>query len=248
MALLDPFAGQFREGDVIYGAGEARQRYMESLPANVRLLCEAHGCWLICDDYNNKTFNRSEFDGGTHVQTRADINTNLTMNYNDPLIPSYHRARLNAYYSRLSQSSRSPNKVVQMELAKVVAKGNHDHAELAFRRACKFGLEYFLMERRVQVHFVLDLPANYNAGDVQVDQDVVDKTRYHGLVPVTTSELRCCYRNKDRWIPTGRLKFYRNLVEVEPPWVSNQAVWAQYGIARHVKHRPVLNMIARWFI
>jgi len=77
---------------------------------------------------------------------------------------------------------------------------------------------------------------------------MVSKAWHDNRVPTTTSELRCCYRNRDRWIPTGRLRFYQNLVEVEPPSVANRAVWARYDSALYNKHYPVLCTTARWFI
>jgi hypothetical protein len=250
MALGDTFAQQFQVGDVVYGASQARAPYINSLPPLLKTACENGGMWLICDNFNNRTFNRAAVvgAGGLYPTSKTNIQTNLALNDADANINVQQQAQLRAYYDALSASSRRPTKAVKLKLAEVQAKGNQDHADLAFRRACKFGLEYFLMVLQVKVHFALDMPAFYGVGPYQNSQDVVDKTQHAGHVPITTSELRCCYRNKDEWMPTGRLKFYKNLQEVDPPWVSDFVVWAQYGIDRYKKHHPILTTISRCFI
>lgn len=250
MAVGDTFAQQFQVGDVVYGASQARGPYMNSLPPLLKQACEGGGMWLICDNFNNRTFNRPLIvgGGGQNPSTKAGILNNLALNDADPVINPARHGQLSAYYGALSASSRSPTKAAKMKLAEVQAKGNQDHADLAFRRACKFGLQYFIMRQRATVHFALDLPAFYGQGLFQSSQDVVDKAQFAGHVPITTSELRCCYRNREEWMPTGRLKFYQNLVEVDPPWVSQQGVWAQYEAYRYKKHHPILSTVARVFM
>jgi hypothetical protein len=165
------------------------------------------------------------------------------------MIDPLQQESLRAFYASLSASSRSPLAAVQTGLPQAMRKGNYDEADFAIRRACKFGLEYFLMEKKVRVHFVIDPPTWAHQMDpLRYDRDVVEREWRDNRVPITTSELRCCYRNKERWIPTGRLKFYKDLHEVEPPWVSNPAIWGQYAVARHIKRHPVLSTVSRWFI
>lgn len=100
------------------------------------------------------------------------------------------------------------------------------------------------MVRHRTVHFALDTP--FNMGTSMNMDDVVAKKRLNGgavapaddpnaQVPVTFSELRCCYRYRAQWMPTGRLKFYLNLNEVAAPWVSNAALWQTDSDARAVK-------------
>jgi len=250
MAVGDAFGTQFNPGDVVYGASQARGPYMNSLPALVKTNCEAAGMWLICDNFNNRTFNRPGTVGpnGQNPSSKANIQNNLTENDNDPNINANQHQALQDYYDALSQSSRRPTKAVRMKLAEAQAKGNQDQVDLAFRRACKFGLEYFITTLQVTVHFALDLPAWYGQGAYQNDHDLVGKTQFNGHVPITTSEIRCCFRNRNAWIPTGRLKFYKNLAEVDPPWVTNPAPWQAYDAERYRKNHPILSTVARWFI
>jgi len=142
-----------------------------------------------------------------------------------------------AYYDALSTSRRNPEKAFR-DAPKKRGTNNDTVTMFAIRRACKFGLEYNIMVRHSTVHFALDVPY---VGVNMDDQQIVDKQKFAGAnpsnapaaaVPITFSELRCCYRNRATWMPTGRLKFYSNLNEVPAPWVSNAAVWAQYDVYR----------------
>jgi hypothetical protein len=97
-------------------------------------------------------------------------------------------------------------------------------------------LQLVIELKKGTVHFVLDAPAYMGLAGNRIDSlDVVTKGQHAGHVPITTSELRCCYRNREKWIPSGGLKFYFNLIEVVPPWVAEPAVWAIYEAHRIAK-------------
>ena len=137
------------------------------------------------------------------------------------------------YYDALRGTRYAPLKAVKTKITTVLAKGNQNTEDLVFRRACKFGLQFVIEQKKGTVHFVLDVPVAFGVpGNRIVSLDVVKKGQHAGHVPITTSELRCCYRNRNAWIPTGRLKFYFNLNEVNPPWVEESNDWAIYEAHR----------------
>ena len=239
MAVGQTFNQQFKSGDVVYGISQARGPYISSLPANVANHLRAVGQYVICDELNNRTFgfnNPMDFGVGQSPSTKANIQSNLnhhqTVAYLDPL----QKAALEEYYEALSGSKHAPLEAVKMKIAQVTAKGNQNHEDLVFRRACKFGLQFVIELKKGTVHFVLDAPAYMGLAGNRIDSlDVVTKGQHAGHVPITTSELRCCYRNREIWIPSGGLKFYFNLIEVVPPWVAEPAVWAIYEAHRIAK-------------
>jgi hypothetical protein len=108
---------------------------------------------------------------------------------------------------------------------------------LAIRRACKFGIEDAVTRRRCRVHYVLDTITM---------QDVIDKKTfdlYSGGkgVPITTSELRFLFRNWNKYRGTGKIIFYRNFNECDPPWTSEALPgWAAYALHLLDKNKPAL--------
>ena len=142
------------------------------------------------------------------------------------------------YYNALKGSKYAPLKAVKLSVAQAAEKGNSNLQDLLFRRACKFGMDYVIRQQKGTVHFVLDIPEGPNgqlSGNIIDSLDVVEKKHHSGHVPITTSELRCCFRNRGDWIPSGRLKFYFNLLEVNPPWVDHPDNWEQYTARRMQK-------------
>ncbi len=236
MAVGQPFNQQFKAGDVVYGISQARAPYVSSLPANVATHLRGIGQFVICDEYNNRTFgfnNPMDFGVGQSPGTRAGISSNLAHHKTVAYLQPLQKAALKEYYDALKGSKHAPLDAVKMRIAKVQAKGNQNHEDLVFRRACKFGLQYVIELKKGTVHFVLDAPAYMGLPGNRINSlDVATKTQHAGHVPITTSELRCCYRNRATWIPSGRLKFYFNLLEVDPPWVQDPAEWAIYEAHR----------------
>jgi hypothetical protein len=259
---MPTFAENFTIGDVVYGLSQARAPYMNSLGGPLRTYCEDTGAFLICDSFNNRSFlgvnNQTYATNGpvntiTNPMTGPDLDFNWDYYENDrgtTALDPQVKASVKAYFDALNTSERNPYDALQTPQKKWSKNGDAIPTMLAIRRACKFGLEYTIMQRHQTVHFVLDVP--YNAGTSMDMTDVVAKAKYMGVaanpagsVPITFSELRCCYRNRNTWIPTGRLKFYLNLNEVQPPWDSNPALWQQYEIARSKKGHPVRNWLAK---
>lgn len=239
MAVGQAFNIQFRPSDVIYGLSQARSPYVTSLPPNMAHHLRSVGQYLICDEFNNRTFGHVpvlDFGVGQQPSTKAAIKTNLLNHENAAYLTPLQKAALEEYYEALRDSKYAPLDAVKVKIAQVQAKGNASVEDFVFRRACKFGLKFVIEQRKGTVHFVLDVPAYFNVPGNRIDSlDAVTKTQHAGHVPITTSELRCCYRNRDAWCPPGGvslLKFYFNLIEVNPPWVDEPAIWAIYEAHR----------------
>lgn len=236
MAVGQAFNHQFKAGDVVYGISQARAPYINSLQAGVANHLRANGQYLICDEYNNRTFgfnNPMDFGVGQSPGTKAGIKSNLAHHDTAAYLSPLQKTILSEYYEALRDTKYSPLEAVKLKTSVILAKGNANAEDLVFRRACKFGLQYIIEQQKKTVHFVLDAPAYMGLAGNRIDNlDVVTKGQHAGHVPITTSELRCCYRNRNVWIPSGRLKFYFNLVEVNPPWVDDPAIWAIYEAHR----------------
>jgi hypothetical protein len=232
MAVGQPFHQQFKAGDVIYGVHRAP--YVNSLPEGVAHYLRSVGQFLYCDEYNDRTFNQvAGLDGAASPpESKSNIQANLVTHEQAAYLSPLQQAALQEYYDALKGTRYAPLDAVKMKIKEVTAKGNYGTADQVFRRACKFGLQ-FVIQKGGTVHFVLDLPPSAGAPGNRIDStDVVTKGQHKGHVPITTSELRCCYRNRANWLPSGRLKFYCNLVQVNPPWVDEPAVWAVYEAHR----------------
>lgn len=236
MTVGQTFSQQFKSGDVVYGISQARAAYINSLPAGVVDHLRAVGQFVLCDEYNNRSFgfvNPHEFGIGSGPSSKQAINANVARHQTSALLNPLQKAVVKEYYDALHGSKYAPLDSVKMKIAEVHAKGNQNHEDLVFRRACKFGIKQVIEVNKGSVHFVLDVPAFMGVpGNRLNDQDIVSKTQHGGHVPITTSELRACYRNREVWVGSGRLKFYFNLIEVNPPWVDNPAVWAVYEAHR----------------
>ena len=253
---MPTFAQNFEIGDVVYGISQSRAPYIASLPGDTASYCRDAGAFLICDEFNNRTFlglpDKELGVTSDHTAYPSTIKNPESMNDVRYNLDFYQQGRglavlseeqkiaVRAYYDALSTSRRSPEASLQDAQRKRM-KNNDSITMFAIRRACKFGLEHNIMVRKQTVHFALDIP--HAPGTNMDDQQIVDKQRFSGpnpapatdpaaAVPITFSELRCCYRNRAAWIPTGRLKFYSNLHEVPPPWVTSPLIWQQYETSR----------------
>lgn len=240
MAVGQPFNQQFKAGDVVYGISQARAPYVNSLPAGTANHLRSVGQYLICDEYNNRTFgynNPNDYGVSQSPGSKAGIKANLNTHDNAAYLSQLQKDALKEYYDALKGTKYAPLDAVKTKITKVLAKGNQNHEDLVFRRACKFGLKHVIELKQHTVHFVLDAPVYMALPGNRIDSlDVATKQQHGGHVPITTSELRSCYRNRAAWIPTGRLKFYFNLLEVDPPWVTDVAEWAVYEAHRIQKH------------
>ncbi|PHV13164.1 hypothetical protein [Chitinimonas sp. BJB300] len=236
MAIGQSFSQQFKAGDVIYGISQARSPYVNSLPPPVAHHLRAVGQFLICDEFNNRTFGRvptNDFGIGQSPDSKRSIKTNLAHHQQVDYLNPLQKAALQEYYDALKGTRYAPLETVKTKINKLMEKGNQNTEDLIFRRACKFGLQFVIQQRQRTVHFVLDVPEYFSVPGNRIDSlGIVTKVKHAGHVPITTSELRCCYRNRKAWIPAGRLKFYFKLIEVNPPWVDDAAMWAIYEAHR----------------
>lgn len=236
MPVGQPFHQQFKAKDVIYGISQARAPYVNSLPLGVAHHLRSVGQFLICDELNNRTFGQvpmQDFGVGQSPSTKTRIKANLAHHQQANYLSPLQKVALKEYYDALKSTKYAPLEAVKTKIAMATAKGNQNIEDLVFRRACKFGLQFVIEQQKGSVHFVLDVPAAFAVPGNRIDSlDVVTKGQHAGHVPITTSELRCCYRNRAAWIASGRLKFYFNLLEVNPPWVEEPAVWAIYETHR----------------
>jgi hypothetical protein len=264
---MPSFASNFQQGDVIYGVSYARDPYVASLPPDTKADCEAVGAFLLCDNFNNRSFlGSSDKPFGCNKDIKGkdtiknpkdarDLDFNWDFYENDLgaiALTDPVKKEVRAYFDALKSSDRSPYKALKEPEKKWGKNGDKLKTTIAIRRACKFGLAYVIMEKKRTVHFVLDVP-NHIGTMINMDH-VAEKARYHddsksdinSAVPITFSELRCCYRNRAAWIPTGRLKFYLDLKEVDPPWETDVTPWVAYEQARFKKHHPFKAFLAKY--
>jgi hypothetical protein len=194
------------------------------------------GQYVICDEFNNRTFgftNPWDFGVGQSPNSKANIRSNLAHHRQAGYLNPLQKAGVEEYYDALKSTKYAPLKAVKMKITDVLAKGNQNMEDIVFRRACKAGLQYVIELKKGTVHFALDVPVAFGVPGNRIDSmDVVQKGQHAGHVPITTSELRCCYRNRANWIPSGRLKFYFGQIEVNPPWEDEPEIWAVYEAHR----------------
>jgi hypothetical protein len=108
---------------------------------------------------------------------------------------------------------------------------SYNRLYLAIRRACKYGLFYITTQfKHANIHFALD---EIDIGEV-VKKGVRDKlgdSEVSGgvrAVPITTSELRCCYRHWHKL--RTRVFFYdQNGEDATAPWDADKGLWNDYG-------------------
>lgn len=173
MALGQPFRQQFRAGDVIYGISRARAPYVNSLPPAVAHQLRSVGQFLMCDEFNNRTFGQVpylDFGVGHYPDSKSRIKSNLahhkeTAAYLTPI----QKAALQEYYDALKGTKYAPLKAVETEIAIAQTKGNQNLGDLVFRRACKFGLQFVIDQRKHTVHFALDVPAHLAVPGNRID-------------------------------------------------------------------------------
>jgi hypothetical protein len=227
------FRDQLKPGDVIYGITRDRWDYVNSLPKDLELRLSSNGQFIYVNGYNDNTFGTPR-----SPQTEEDIKFNVEHHEKRSDLSLPQKNALRSYYGSLRSHKHAPLEAVKMSGAQMQAKGNLSFAELVWRRASKFGLEYLITRTECSVHFILDNRQQSTRTYMgRIDSSfVVEKRKHWGSVPITTSELRCCYRNRLRW--NGRVKFYFLQREVVAPWIARPEVWLEYERHRVEKGRP----------
>ncbi|TAE24119.1 MAG: hypothetical protein EAZ91_20895 [Cytophagales bacterium] len=238
-------------GDVIYGISQPRERYVDTLPQGIlgrtgRELMD-EGNFLICDHYNNRTFNAPTVMGhfrGPNAQAGENAmdfwHTNSPIRNNQPQVQAVKQ-----YYDLLAGHKYNPHtamNTVMNEKKRLNNNGQSDY--LAFRRACKFGLDYFILQMNRRVHFILDVDNNGTCIDYE---PIVFKQLYvnvnngnQRILPITYSELRKCYKN--RLLYGNKLFFYLNAVRVQAPWDQEPDLWAMIDVAKNIQQNAQINM------
>ncbi len=241
----------FLAGDVIYGISRPRGRYTRTLEQGITgksaqtLIDE--GNFTICDHYNNRTFNAptvmSKFNGPNVMPGNQAVDEYL--NGIAPYRPGQVQS-LTPYYDRLSMHKYNPHDALNLVMNEKQRRNNGgDNNYLAFRRACKFGLDYFILQMGRRVHFILDVDDHgtcINFEQIVFKELFVNQGNNNkATLPITYSELRKCYKN--RVIYGNKLFFYLNCVRVAAPWDQNPELWAWIDRAKELKANPPIDLI-----
>lgn len=106
MAIGDPFDVQFNRGDVLYGISQARAPYINSLPGNLVTELRADGDYVICDEFNNRTFNKTNNDYGLleGPSSKKNIRANVRHHRETEYLTPRQKATLKQYYDALKGS------------------------------------------------------------------------------------------------------------------------------------------------
>ncbi len=239
----------FTAGDVIYGISQPRGRYTRTLLAGVvgrdaqTLIDE--GNFTICDHYNNRTFNAPTVMYN-FVGPNAQAGENAMNFYlqNGPLNPNQRQA-VSQYYNMLGGHKYNPHTAMNTVMNNKQQLHNAGQNEyLAFRRACKFGLDYFIIQLNRRVHFILDVDQIGTCIDFEkiVFKEVYTNVANNNqqVLPITYSELRKCYKN--RLIYGNNLYFYLDGVRVAAPWDDDPDLWGMIDTAKHLQQNAPVDL------
>ena len=118
---------------------------------------------------------------------------------------------------------------------------------LAIRRACKYGIDYFLLQSprdfvgsnkaklngAPRLHYVLDEITSASVATSEEFKLSIFKDDRKGK-PITTSELRYLFRtwHANKKLHGTRILFYRDQKIVDPLWVTDPAPWIPYARKR----------------
>lgn len=115
--------------------------------------------------------------------------------------------------------------------------------DLAIRRSCKFGIDYFVIAKGAQLHYILD---GMSVPDIVSKKMYTNEVTKKDKIPICTSEVRYIFRTWNQLKDTGRLHFYKDFQQCLAPWESSTYMntwegWADYAIDRVEKHLPKSN-------
>ena len=198
--LLD----EFQDGDVLYGFNHAREKYQKQL--------EDKGYKYITADSYHTGSNDLPTTGVNLGGKQSEIKVHDAQQgkYVHALHHHPHYKPAEAFFcNEAAILSKEPN----------VSGMDSPNYWLAIRRACKFGIEHFVMKLGKTVHFLLD--------DLDMETVVNKKahTKHSNGREITGSELRFIYRNRDALMPTGLVKFYRSGIQLaHAPWDEKETV------------------------
>lgn len=244
-------------GDIVYGRGEVRQVYFDTLPLTAaQREAIRRGLWVRLDDYNNNygVAGRAFGDRGDQV-TEATVNAfvdarGAAFEGGTPPADPGHARRLDqkiAYFDaiRRSASRFAPASVFELGRRDLVKEGTaypkgpirrflnpsrveeanrRNRANKAIRRVCKLGIA--MVATDVRFHGAKILFALDGLDMASVVEKATREAYGRVAMPVTSSELRFCFRNWDAL--QGTVLFYVNGERVSAPWDDD---WTLANIA-----------------
>ena len=190
----------FKPGDLLYGVENDRATYY----AMVTLL---GGYFITADRYNKLAVEPHLDHDGDFEEDSAGAASRLAEATATHGLTARDLQRVASYSTFLLHHPRySP----------VLDGGKGFEDEKKIRRACKAAIDYITSRQGRRLHFLLD----------SLDMNrIINKTD----TSMTGSELRYIYR---RWSRSAdvqkRVWFYRNSVQVDPPWVTHRSAWDAY--------------------
>ena len=262
------FKDNLLENDLIYGMGETIHLYIYNYyytwPSRMRTAKslrpdqwdQAHAKYgkNVINKYNEnmstKMFSVAEVDEVTGVSvdlSKKDTKADPAKIFQD-------------YFAALEKNVALGPGSLQGDLDRIksgLLKGRSDAAslstsrelgavmnELAIRRSCKFGIQYFTETRNVRVHYLLDkMDPSTIVTKKTLHKVVRGKNRAivaeFDKVPICTSELRFIFRNWQRIKSGGKMLFYLSFNTCLAPWENTAKAWKdQWGLwAEYAKQR-----------
>lgn len=192
---MPSFSANFAPGDVIYGLNAAREPYLASLPTHIADQCRDAGNWLYCDEFDNRTFLSLAHNDKKKLKKNpmnaADVSHNIKAHFptfgkgvwqdadGEQTLTGSQRKALKAFYDGMAKTGYSVKATTKAYDAGELAHKQVMLPMILIRRACKFGVEYAIMNRAVTVWFHrapqihaqhLRLAVNHSlAGDIDID-------------------------------------------------------------------------------
>jgi len=216
MPFFVPFKEKFERGDIIYGTGVARRRFVEQ---NQCIFPQSLSSWsftpegevMVIDHYAGGMHNISPDGKGLLQDSTGKYQRPLPKDQNDftRAILSHPKYKTIWYGSDAEMQRQSDNM-------------------LFWGRKCKAGLNWISNSIGTRtIHFLLD--------DIDI-VGVVKKRTYSdcnlGLTnfnPITGRELRWIYRNRHDPQVIKCIQFWLNCRPVSPPWIgAGTALWREY--------------------
>jgi hypothetical protein len=258
--LGGPYEGHFIDGInanwMLYGTDSAQKAYlvmMDTIREIVASLMDAsfnglpspYQAYPASDHYEtlgtglNKT-HYQEVSNYWIVFKQNSVSFNLSGDDNHPIVMSESIGKKEArdFFNRFNASDHSMDRLSPAKLTKGIDKAelgktydtndnniSKNLKQYAVRRACKF-LMYDAIGAGYDIRYALD-DLNLNV--------IVQRLRIDGKMPVCTSELREIFRYWDFF--SQHIKFYRDFLEVSPPWnsIAQQSGWSAYAAQRAQK-------------
>lgn len=237
---MNPITSNYQatRGDLLYGLNSLRARYINKLFPNAKSKHEVPP--LVIDIYNNEIAYAVARENPDYFQALNEgkqaeaigIALKIPENLKDTVsqaITGNYKFLWEEYFSMSSSSKKFNIEAIYQETSQKYGSGMYHKwneqlpqgTQLLSKRGSKLGIEIVARSEQVKLHFVLD--------DINMEQ--VGQKSILGGNSITASELRYIYRNWERL--EGKVHFYRNYLEVEPPWKENSSLWNSYKPLMH---------------